>query len=88
MAKTLSTKPRARRKTVFREIPEIGKAAAVAGFFTIGELAEKVERNHEVVAQVLRGELVAAPTEQLIADAFGISLAKLRRLRSPQAATA
>jgi len=87
MSKTLSTKPK-RRKSVLRELPEIGKVAAMAGFFTVGELAEKVGRNHEVVTQVLRGEIKAAPTEQLIADAFGITLTKLRRLRSTPAVAA
>lgn len=80
MRKEMSTKPRARRPSVLHEFPDLGIAAMKAGLFTVGAIAEKVDRNEDVVAAVLRKEKRAEPTERRIAEALGLSVTKLRKI--------
>lgn len=91
MRKELSTKQKARRPSALHENPELGKVAAQAGVFKIGDLARRIGRSDLVVAQVLRREKRAEPTEHLIAEVFGITRAKLLKIcerQPPQAAAA
>lgn len=86
MAKQLATKERARRPSVLHQFPALGAVAAQKGIFTLGELSRRVERTGDVIAEVLRKEKRAEPTEKRIAEVLGVSLPKLRRLCEEKAA--
>ncbi len=73
----------AKRLPIFVENTELGALAMKRGFGTVKQLAKAVGKHHKTVTEVLRGENEKPIAEKAIAQALGVSVEKLRVLRTP-----